>query len=87
MALPHANWNYPAPDPLRRRRIAELGRACRDLGMERPLLVTDPACGDAMVRDAWLSDGGGLFSDIHSNPVGADVEAGLAAYRAADMTE
>jgi alcohol dehydrogenase class IV len=84
MALPNANWNYPTAIRFGAGRIAELGQACRDLGMERPLLVTDPGLSSMpMVRDALAGlEGGGLFSEIHSNPVGADVEAGLAAYHA-----
>jgi hypothetical protein len=52
----------------------------RDAGNERPLLVTDPArCPKwrwfAMRRRASRTD----LSNIHANPVGADIEAG--AYR------
>ena len=42
MTLPHANWNYPTAIRFGAGRIAELPRACRELGIERPLLVTDP---------------------------------------------
>ena len=82
MVLPHANWNYPTAIRFGAGRIAELGAACRAAGIERPLLVTDPALAEMpMVKDALESAGARLFCDIHSNPVGADVEAGLAAYR------
>jgi alcohol dehydrogenase class IV len=82
MALPDANWNYPTAIRFGAGRVAELGQACRSLGMERPLLVTDPALAKLpMVESALAAAGAGLFCAIHSNPVGADVEAGLAAYR------
>jgi alcohol dehydrogenase class IV len=83
MALPDANWNYPTAIRFGAGRITELAQACRDLGMERPLLVTDPGlAGLPIVRDALAGlEGGALFSGIHSNPVGADVEGGLAVYR------
>jgi alcohol dehydrogenase class IV len=82
MTLPAANWNYPTAIRFGAGRIAELPEACRALGIERPLLVTDPAlAGMAMVKDALAESGAGLFADIHANPVGADVEAGVAAYR------
>jgi alcohol dehydrogenase class IV len=82
MVLPHANWNYPTAIRFGAGRVAELGEACRSLGIERPLLVTDPAlAGLAMVRDALAATGAGLFRAIHPNPVGGDVEAGLAAWR------
>jgi alcohol dehydrogenase class IV len=82
MALPHANWNYPAPIRFGAGRIAELPDVCRSLGMERPLLVTDPGLAETpMVKSALASVlGAALFSAIHSNPVGADVEAGVRAY-------
>jgi alcohol dehydrogenase class IV len=82
MALPDANWNYPTAIRFGAGRIAELGEACRSLGVERPLLVTDPALAKLpMVDSALAAAGAGLFCAIHANPVGADVEAGLAAYR------
>ncbi|MEA3009254.1 MAG: hypothetical protein QOJ91_946 [Sphingomonadales bacterium] len=82
MALPDANWNYPTVIRFGAGRVAELGEACRALGIERPLLVTDPALAKLpMVAAALAAAGAGLFCDIHANPVGADVEAGLAAFR------
>src|SRR5438067_2045524 len=83
MSLPSANWNYPTAIRFGAGRIAELPEACRSLGMARPLLVTDPAlAGMPMVTEAVAAAGAEPFSAIHPNPVGADVEAGVAAYRA-----
>ena len=85
MSLSEANWNYPTSIRFGAGRVAELPRACRRLGIERPLLVTDPALAEmAMVRDALAATGAGLFSAIHPNPTGADIEAGLAAFREGD---
>jgi alcohol dehydrogenase class IV len=82
MVLPNADWNYPTAIRFGAGRIVELGEACLALGIERPLLVTDPALARLpMVGAALAAAGAGLFCAIHSNPVGADVEAGLAAYR------
>jgi alcohol dehydrogenase class IV len=84
------NWNYPTAVRFGAGRIAELPAACRELGMARPLLVTDPGLADLpMVKDAVANcrtDGleAGLFSDIKGNPTGANVEAGVAAFRAGD---
>jgi alcohol dehydrogenase class IV len=83
MTLPSANWNYPTAIRFGAGRIAELPDACRALGMARPLVVTDPALAEMpMVKEAAAAAGAGLFSAIHANPIGADVEAGVAAYRA-----
>lgn len=81
------NWNYPTAIRFGAGRIAELPEACRSLGMGRPLLVTDsglaklPMVADAVARcrDAGLECG--LFAEVRANPVGANVEAGVAAYR------
>jgi alcohol dehydrogenase len=88
MTLPKANWNYPTAIRFGAGRIAELAEACRAVGIGRPLLVTDPALAALpMVKEALArsSDAGvraGLFSEIRPNPVGADVERGLAAFAA-----
>lgn len=77
-----SDWNYPTAIRFGAGRAAELGEACRSLGMKRPLLVTDPALAEMpMVERALAVAGAGLFCALHANPVGADVDAGLAAYR------
>jgi alcohol dehydrogenase class IV len=83
MALPHANWNYPTAIRFGAGRIAELPEVCRALGMERPLLVTDPGLAEMQMVKSGLASlpSASLFSSVHSNPVGADVEAGVAAFR------
>jgi alcohol dehydrogenase class IV len=79
-----ANWNYPTTVWAGPGRIAELPAACLRLGMARPLLVTDEGLRDAaMVRRAReLVPSAGLFARVRGNPVAANIEAGLAAYRA-----
>ncbi|MFQ5958854.1 MAG: iron-containing alcohol dehydrogenase [Alphaproteobacteria bacterium] len=83
------NWNYPTAMRFGPGRIAELADACHALGMARPLLVTDPGLSElAMVRDAVAAnDAAGLptavFADIKGNPVGRNVDDGVAAYKAA----
>ncbi|MCH7929257.1 MAG: iron-containing alcohol dehydrogenase [Proteobacteria bacterium] len=83
------DWSYPTRVRFGPGRIAELAQACRELGMTRPLLVTDPGLAAlAMVKDALArnQDAGlptALFSDVKGNPVAANVDAGVAAYRAA----
>lgn len=80
-------WNYPTAVWAGPGRLAELPAACRDLGMERPLLVTDQGLARSeMVRRAVeaMEAGGlpaGLFSGVRGNPVWANVSAGLEAYR------
>ncbi len=83
----HMNWNYPTAVRVGAGRINELPAICRELGMQAPLLVTDPglaqlpmttaavqACLDAALNCA-------LFSAIKPNPTGGNVMAGVTAFR------
>ncbi|MFI4868372.1 MAG: iron-containing alcohol dehydrogenase [Steroidobacterales bacterium] len=83
-AILKANWNYPTSVWTGPGRIAELPAACAALGIRRPLLVTDEGLRAApMVLQALaLVPGTGLFADVRGNPVAANIEAGLTAYRA-----
>jgi alcohol dehydrogenase class IV len=82
------NWNYPTRVWFGAGRIKELPQACKEAGIGQPLLVTDPGLAKmAMIRDAVAANEAaglptGLFSDIKGNPVGKNVEDGLAYYRA-----
>jgi alcohol dehydrogenase class IV len=78
-----ANWNYPTRIWAGPGRIAELGAACADLGIQRPLLVSDSGLAShAMIRSALAAlPTARLFADVQGNPVAANVTAGLASYR------
>lgn len=86
-APPRANFNYPTPYRLGCGRRRELASASADLGVRRPLVITDPGCADLpWMREilAILGDGGlqpALFSKIQGNPVEQNVIDGVAAYR------
>ena len=81
------NWNYPTAIRFGIGRIAELPAACKDLGMKHPLLVTDPGLRKlpmvesalAALKSAGLGDA--CFSDVRGNPVGKNVDDGVAFYR------
>lgn len=81
------NWNYPTRVLFGPGRIRELAGLCRELGMQRPLLVTDPGlAGLPFVRDALAANRTadlptGLCTDVRPNPTAANVTAGVAAYR------
>jgi alcohol dehydrogenase class IV len=57
--------------------------ACAQLGIKRPLLVTDEGLRDAPMvgRARELVPGSGLFARVRGNPVAANIEDGLTAYR------
>jgi alcohol dehydrogenase class IV len=81
------NWNFPTAMRFGPGRITELAEACKSRGMAKPLLVTDPGLAQLpMVADALAGNEAeglptGLFSDIKPNPVGKNVDDGLAAFR------
>ena len=83
-----ANWNYPTSIRFGVGRIQELPELCKSVGMLRPLLVTDRGLASAPITTAALGSlkaaglGAALFSDLKPNPVGANLETGLAAYHA-----
>ncbi|SDU34488.1 iron-containing alcohol dehydrogenase [Halopseudomonas salegens] len=82
------NWHYPTLMRVGPGRISELPKACKQLGMKAPLLVTDPGLAalpmvDAAIqscRDAGLQ--AAVFSDVKGNPSSANVLNGAAALKA-----
>ncbi|MBD3896388.1 iron-containing alcohol dehydrogenase [Halomonas sp. ML-15] len=80
-------WNYPANILTGVGRVRELPAVCQALGMQAPLLVTDPGLANLpMVRDIVLAChnsglGIAVFSEIKGNPTGKNVLDGMAAFR------
>ena len=87
MSAPTANWSYPTAVRFGPGRIKELADACRAAGITRPLLVTDAGLAKLPITEkalGLLKEAGlpvALFSDVQSNPVELNVEAGLAVFR------
>src|SRR5262245_8311282 len=88
MSIPNRNINFPTAIKFGAGRIKELAELCRANGMNRPLFVTDPSLAQMpmvkAVLDSLKSAGLGvaLFSDVRPNPVEANINAGIKAYRA-----
>jgi alcohol dehydrogenase class IV len=84
---PSATWSYPTHVRFGAGRIAELGDAARTAGMARPLLVTDRGLAGMSITARALDamEGAGLgraaFAGVDPNPTGANLDAGVAAYR------
>jgi alcohol dehydrogenase class IV len=80
-------WNYPTTVLFGAGSARKVGRACEGAGICRPLVVTDaglarsPIIAGVLVtlREAGLQ--AALFADVRSNPVAANVEAGLRVLR------
>jgi alcohol dehydrogenase class IV len=82
-----ANWNYPTNVKVGAGRIKELAGLCKSMGMQSPLLITDPGLAALpMLKDVVdeLNQSGlicGVFSGIKANPTGENVDDGTAYYR------
>lgn len=82
-----ADWSYPTAIRFGPGRIAELADACATAGITRPLIVTDPGLLGLAPLDAAISALANagvdhtVFADLRPNPVGADVDAGIDAFR------
>ena len=82
------DWLFPTQIRFGAGRLVELSKACRRLGMYRPLIVTDRGLAalpiGRLVREA--ASVGGLipevFAEIEENPTGHQIEAGVAAFQA-----
>ncbi|MEE9445160.1 MAG: iron-containing alcohol dehydrogenase [Cocleimonas sp.] len=81
------NWNYPTAIRFGCGRINELADACHELGMSRPLLITDqgiaalPIVSDAVEVCKKAGMACGVFSDIQANPIGKNVDDGVVVYK------
>ncbi|WP_299073855.1 iron-containing alcohol dehydrogenase [uncultured Paraglaciecola sp.] len=83
----NANWNYPTNIRNGIGRISELAEACKELGMQAPLLVTDPGLADLpmtqhavkICQQAGLTCA--IYSQIKANPTSENVAAGVAAFQ------
>lgn len=81
------NWSFPTAIRFGVGRIRELGAACEEAGIRRPLLVTDrglaglPVTKEALGALDSVGLGHGTFSEVDPNPTEANLEAGIAAYK------
>lgn len=81
-------WNYPTRVVFGAGSISHLPEFCLNLGMKKPLLITDeglqanPITLNALklMKDKGLA--ADIFAGIKPNPTGANVAAGVAAYQA-----
>ena len=81
------NWNYPTAVRFGAGRISELPGICAELSITHPLLITDAGLASLPIVKQTLADNAaagmptGLFSEVRGNPVGANVDDGVVAYR------
>lgn len=79
------NWNYPTSIWFGEKRINEIQKACDDLNIKKPLIVTDPGILKTNIVEKIneaLSTRANIFSDVQSNPTGQNVVNGVLNFNA-----
>tara|TARA_Y100001970_G_scaffold208120_1_gene253605 strand:+ start:5855 stop:7018 length:1164 start_codon:yes stop_codon:yes gene_type:complete len=81
------NWNYPTTIWIGENRIKDLALACKELGVSKPLLVTDNGLAKSKIilnainilKENKCSVE--LFSKVIGNPTGTNVDEGVKCYK------
>jgi alcohol dehydrogenase class IV len=86
--MTNSNWNYPTTIWFGAGRIKELPRACVQLGIKKPLFVTDEGLVklDIVKNTCKLLENNkvafSVYSEVQGNPTGKNVEDGVRHYNA-----
>ena len=81
------NWNYPTTMWVGKNRIKDLGNACKNLNIKKPLLVTDQGLAKSEIILSALNDLNDegisvqLYSNVVGNPTGTNVNEGVDHYK------
>ena len=85
--MSNSNWNYPTTVWFGEGRIKDLHIACKNLGIKKPLFVTDKDLAKTDLVKKIISDSSlkifsiNVFSNIKGNPVGSNVDEGVKAFK------
>ena len=80
------NWNYPTTMWVGKDRINDLGKACKQLNIKKPLLVTDGGLAKTKMVSNILKQlkieglETNIFSNVVGNPTGINVNEGVKEY-------
>ena len=80
MNIQNINWNYPTPIWFGPGRIREIQKACDDLNILNPLIVTDPGIlkTDIITKlNNNLKTTAKIYSEVQGNPTGKNVKDGV----------
>ena len=81
------NWNYPTTMWVGENRINDIALACKNLNINKPLLVTDNGLAQSDIVKNTLSilkENGisaALYSNVVGNPTGTNVNEGVDSYK------
>ena len=83
--MENMNWNYPTPIWFGLNRVNEIQKACNNLNIKNPLIVTDPGILKtdiiSKVQKSLNSDVA-VYSDVQGNPTGSNVMEGVNVFNA-----
>ena len=78
--MDNMNWNYPTPIWFGLNRVNEIQKACENLNINNPLIVTDPGILKtniiSKVKNS-LAVETFIYSDVQGNPTGSNVMSGV----------
>ncbi len=80
MEIQNINWNYPTNMWFGLNRIKEIQKACDNLNIKNPLIVTDPGILQTDIINkinSSLNQKANIFSKVKSNPTSQNVEEGV----------
>jgi len=80
MNIQNINWNYPTPIWFGPGRIKDIQKACDDLNILNPLIVTDPGIlkTDIITKlNNNLKTTAKIYSEVQGNPTGKNVKDGV----------
>ena len=78
--MENMNWNYPTPIWFGLNRVNEIQKACDELNIRTPLIVTDPGIvkTDIIKKiNSALKSEAIIYSEVQSNPTGQNVMNGV----------
>ena len=81
--MENINWNYPTTIWFGVDRIKEIQKACEELNIQKPLIVTDNGILKTNIINKLndcLDKQAIVYSDVKSNPTGKNVEDGVKAF-------
>ena len=80
MEIQNINWNYPTTMWFGLYRIKDIQKACDNLNIKNPLIVTDPGILQTDIINkinSSLNQKANIFSKVKSNPTSQNVEEGV----------
>ena len=80
MNIQNINWNYPTPIWFGPGRIKDIQKACDDLNILNPLIVTDPGILKTNIitkLNSYLKTTAKIYSEVQGNPTGKNVKDGV----------